>query len=54
MKLSIQGVRRLVAGLGVAAALLAIAGCNDSSDAPPGGGEQPNIPTLERTSPDAP
>ena len=35
------------------AALLAVAGCNDSSDGPPDI-EDPNIPTLERTIPDAP
>lgn len=51
MRLSIQGVRRLAAGLGVAAALLAIAGCDDSPDGPP---PPPEVPTLERTVPDAP
>lgn len=52
MNSSIQGVRRLAAALGVAA-LLAIAGCDDSSDSPPDIGDV-DTPTLERTIPDAP
>jgi hypothetical protein len=51
MNLSSQGVRKLATVLGMAA-LLAVAGCDDGSDGPPSM-EQPEVPTLERTSPDA-
>lgn len=51
MNISMRGIRRLVTVLGAAAALLAVAGCDDS---PPASPTPPTMPTLKTLDPDAP